>query len=69
MFLAYKMIFSRSQHSDHLIGFFTPTCMKALLEGKDFGALDMLFPFTSAVVDRVSGSIGSTELRRVHTTI
>lgn len=44
-----------SQTSSRLNGFFTSTGLKAMLEEKDYDAIDAVFTFAAAFIDRGTG--------------
>lgn len=62
-----QVSFSTAQKSSQLNGFFTSTGVKGMLEGKDYAAVDTVFPFIAAFLDRAIGCADNPALTTVHT--
>jgi len=62
-----RVDFSSSQTSGQLNGFFTSTGVKGMLEGKDYHAIDTVFPFVAGFLDKATGFHNVAHLTTVHT--
>ena len=61
-----RIDFSKKEASSQLNGFYTSTGLRGMLEGKDFKALDFVFPFIFAYVDTWLGYEDSAPLTKLH---
>lgn len=59
--------FSKKEASVQLNGFFMKEGIKGMLEGKNYRSVDMVFPFISAFIDRVTGFENAADMTRVCT--
>lgn len=59
--------FAKKEASSGLNGLFTNDGLKGMLEGKDYQAVDYIFPFVAAFTDRCLGRVDSHEQTTVHT--
>lgn len=60
--------FSSSQTLSQLKGIVTSTGVKRMLEKKDSGAIDAVFPFVAAFIDRATGYSKEPLLKALHVT-
>lgn len=58
--------FAKREKSAQLNGLFTGDGLRGMLEGKDYYAVDMVFPFITSFIDRSLGFEGCFELTRMN---
>jgi len=59
--------FSKTEKTSQLNGLFLREGVRGMLEGKNFRAVDMVFPFVLSFIDRILGFQGTADLTSVHT--
>lgn len=59
--------FRTGDKSRGLNGFFVSDGIRGMLEGKDYWAIDQVFPYLAVAIDRYMGNITSHPLTKIHT--